>query len=67
MPSTLKTSVIPDRFQSVLKETEKHSLSTLKLLAHLVEETSDFLTAADINYRPITWNKAAEKNLGAKS
>jgi PAS domain S-box-containing protein len=34
------------------------------LLAHLVEETSDILVAADMEYRPLTWNKAAEKISG---
>ncbi len=34
------------------------------LLAHLVEETSDILVAADLDYRPLTWNKAAEKITG---
>jgi PAS domain S-box-containing protein len=34
------------------------------LLAHLVEETSDILVAADLEYRPLTWNKAAEKISG---
>src|SRR6478672_6184695 len=29
-------------------------------LAHLVEETSDILVAADMEYRPLTWHKAAE-------
>jgi len=64
MSSTIKTATLPDRFHSVLKEAEKHSLVTLKLLAHLVEETSDVLTAADVDYKPITWNKASEKIYG---
>src|SRR6476620_840477 len=34
------------------------------LLAHLVQETSDILVAADLDYRPLTWNKAAEKISG---
>lgn len=67
MSSTTKTAALPEHFYSVLKSSERHSLSTLKLLAHLVEETSDVLTAADINYKPITWNKAAEKIYGLKA
>lgn len=67
MPSTVKTIASDDHFLSVLKGAEKHSLSTLKLLAHLVEETSDVLTAADIDYKPITWNKASEKIWGLKA
>jgi PAS domain S-box-containing protein len=34
------------------------------LLAHLVQETSDILVAADLEYRPLNWNKAAEKISG---
>lgn len=67
MSSTLKASPLPDHFHSVLKETENHSLITLKLLALLVEETSDVLTAADVDYKPITWNKASEKIFGLKA
>ena len=44
-----------------------HSKNTLELLAHLVEQTSDVLTAADINFKPLTWNKAAEKIYGLTS
>jgi PAS domain S-box-containing protein len=36
----------------------------VRLLADLVEQTSDVLTAADLNFKPITWNKAAEKIYG---
>ncbi|MGZ5287337.1 MAG: PAS domain S-box protein, partial [Flavisolibacter sp.] len=36
----------------------------LQLLASLVEETSDVLTASDIDFRPVTWNKAAENVYG---
>jgi PAS domain S-box-containing protein len=32
----------------------------LQLLAHLVEQTSDVLTAADLDFKPLTWNRAAE-------
>ncbi|HJW18858.1 MAG TPA: PAS domain S-box protein, partial [Flavisolibacter sp.] len=34
------------------------------LLAHLVQETSDILVAADLEYRPLNWNKAAENISG---
>jgi PAS domain S-box-containing protein len=67
MSSILKNSPLPDRFHSVLKESGNHSLTTLKLLALLVEETSDVLTAADVDYKPITWNKASEKIFGLKA
>src|SRR6476469_5692592 len=30
------------------------------LLSHLVEQTSDILTASDLDFKPVTWNKAAE-------
>jgi len=36
----------------------------LRLLANLVEQTSDVLTASDVNYYPVTWNKAAERIYG---
>ncbi len=39
----------------------------LKLLAHLVEETADVLMAADLDFKPVTWNKAAEKVYGLKA
>jgi PAS domain S-box-containing protein len=67
MSSALKTAVLPEHFHSVLKSSEKHSLSTLKLLALLVEETSDVLTAADVDFKPITWNKASERIWGLKA
>ena len=62
MSGTLKTA-IPDQLLS-LENSSHHSLAKLKLLALLVEETSDVLTAADVNFRPITWNKASEKIYG---
>ncbi|MFL5787907.1 MAG: PAS domain S-box protein [Flavisolibacter sp.] len=34
------------------------------LFQKLIEQTSDILTASDLKYRPITWNKAAEKVFG---
>lgn len=42
------------------KKTEEKS----RQLASLVEQTSDILTAADINYMPVSWNKAAEEVYG---
>ena len=36
----------------------------LKLLANLVDQTSGILTAADLNLRPVTWNRAAEEIYG---
>ncbi len=36
----------------------------IKLLAGLVEETSDVLTAADLDFNPVTWNAASEKVYG---
>lgn len=35
-----------------------------KILASLVEQTSDVLTTADLQFRPITWNRAAENIYG---
>jgi PAS domain S-box-containing protein len=67
MPSSLKTPGLSHKPLSSSKESDSHSLATLKLLAHLVEETSDILTAADIQFRPITWNKASEKIYGLKA
>jgi PAS domain S-box-containing protein len=67
MSSAQKTASLPEHFHSVLKSSEKHSLSILKLLALLVEETSDVLTAADVDFKPITWNKASEKIWGLKA
>jgi len=52
---------------SDLNGAEKYSLASLKLLAHLVEETSDILIAADVDYKPITWNKASELIYGLKA
>jgi PAS domain S-box-containing protein len=63
--SSLQKIELHDHFS--LGAPGKYSLSTLQLLAHLVEETSDVLTASDVNYRPITWNKAAEKIYGLKA
>lgn len=36
----------------------------IRLLASLVEETSDILTASDLDFKPLTWNKAAERVFG---
>ncbi len=36
----------------------------VRLLADLVEQTSDVLTAADLEFKPLTWNSAAEKVYG---
>jgi len=66
MSLTLKTTQSV-QFDSALKGAEKYSLPALKLLAHLVEETSDILIAADVNYKPITWNKASELIYGLKA
>src|SRR5947209_7836730 len=37
------------------------------LLFHLVEQTSDILTASDLEFKPVTWNKAAEMVFGLKA
>ena len=39
----------------------------IKFLAQLVEQTSDILTASDLEFKPITWNKAAERIYGVKA
>ncbi len=67
MSSSQKASIVPGAIHSALKNSDHHSLSTLRLLALLVEETSDILTAADVNFKPITWNKASEKIYGLKA
>lgn len=43
---------------------KKRTEEKLQLLANLVEQSSDIITAADNDYRPVTWNKAAEKIYG---
>lgn len=66
MSATLKTNGFPDQFLTS-EESSKHSLATLKLFALLVQETSDVLTAADVNYKPLTWNRASEEIYGLKA
>jgi PAS domain S-box-containing protein len=39
----------------------------IKFLAQLVEQTSDVLTASDLDFKPITWNKGAERIYGLKA
>lgn len=46
---------------------QKQTEERIRLLASLVEQTSDILTAADLDFRPITWNKAAEEIYGLHS
>lgn len=65
MSSTLKAPTSND--PSSIEPSSFDSSARLKLLAHLVEQTSDVLTAADIDYKPVTWNKAAEKVYGLKA
>ena len=67
MSPASKTTALSDHLDSISKEAEKNSFATLKLLAHLVEETSDILSAADVHYKPITWNKASEIIYGLKA
>lgn len=64
MLSTLKTVTSSDDLPFIAGSS---SSDHFKFLAHLVEQTSDVLTAADINYKPLTWNKAAEKVYGLKA
>lgn len=45
----------------------KRSEEREKLLVTLVEQTSDILTSADLDYRPLSWNKAAERVYGLKA
>ncbi|MES2883063.1 MAG: PAS domain S-box protein, partial [Bacteroidota bacterium] len=47
--------------------TALHAIKNLELLASLVEDTSDIITAADLDYQPLTWSKAAEKLFGLKA
>lgn len=65
--SLSKTAAHSGHIHSELKISESYSSGTLKLLAHLVEETSDILTAADVDFKPITWNNASEKIYGLKA
>lgn len=39
----------------------------LRTLASLVEQTSDVLTMADLDFKPLIWNKAAERVYGLKA
>jgi PAS domain S-box-containing protein len=39
----------------------------LQFMAQLVEQTSDVLTASDLDFKPITWNKGAERIYGLKA
>lgn len=45
----------------------KQAQEKVKYLASLVENTTDVLTSADLDFRVITWNKAAEKVYGITS
>ncbi len=45
----------------------KKTEDELRLLANLVQQTSDVLTAADMDFRPITWNQAAERVYGVSA
>lgn len=63
MPSSGKTK-FPTTSKQTLNSSDDQSFDTLRFLANLVEQTSDILTAADLDYKPITWNKAAEKIYG---
>jgi PAS domain S-box-containing protein len=65
MSTSLETSSLP--VQPVSPGEDNMSPTTLQLLAHLVEQTSDVLIAADINYKPLTWNKASERIFGLEA
>ncbi|HEY0356296.1 MAG TPA: PAS domain S-box protein, partial [Flavisolibacter sp.] len=43
---------------------KKRTEEKLQLLANLVEQSSDIITASDNDFRPVTWNKAAERIYG---
>ena len=43
---------------------KKQATQRIELLSTLVEQTSDVLTAADLDFKPLTWNSAAEKIYG---
>lgn len=43
---------------------KKQTEEKIRLLASLVEETNDVLTALDLNWNHISWNKGAEKIFG---
>ena len=65
--SALETHTIAADEKSSFHKNSPASSDTLQLLAQLVEQTSDVLTAADIHYIPVTWNNAAEKIYGLKA
>lgn len=46
---------------------QKQAEERIRLLASLVEQTSDILTAADLDFKPITWNRAAEEIYGLRA
>ncbi|HEY0068296.1 MAG TPA: PAS domain S-box protein [Flavisolibacter sp.] len=46
---------------------QKQTEERIRLLASLVEQTSDILTASDLDFKPITWNRAAEEIYGLKA
>jgi PAS domain S-box-containing protein len=46
-----------------IRKSERHS----RLLAEMVQESSDILTAADLEFKPITWSKTAEQVYGLKA
>ena len=43
---------------------QKKADQQLRLMANMVEQTSDVLTSTDLDLRPTTWNRAAEKIYG---
>lgn len=44
-----------------------HQEDKVKLLSRLVKETPDILNASDLDYKPLTWNQAAERIYGIAS
>lgn len=46
---------------------EDGSSCKIKLMASLVTETEDILTAADLHFKPVSWNGAAERIFGLTS
>ena len=49
---------------SMGKLAPRNNIEKNRLMATLVEETSDVLTAVDLDFKPLSWNKASEKIYG---
>jgi len=71
--SITRTQVFQNRFADsenqigiilVPGQAAEHPEIQAELLADMINETSDVLTAADLDFKPLTWSKAAERLYG---